>query len=199
MKKKGFTLSEVIVAIGVIGVIAAITAPMLGSIIPDKDKVLVLKAYKTLNDLNKELLDNHAYYWIPSDSDCVGFSCQQEPLAPDLKNKGFSGAGKYPLLLAHHMSLDGAASATSFKTIDGITWTFSGDFSSTTSLMTVKIDLKDDANSVEYSPGVKNPDTFSFEIDTRGFVYGKDALTKAYLANPHKFNDKRADYRAAGG
>ena len=36
MKKFGFTLSEVIVTLGVIGIVAAITSPLLTGIIPDK-------------------------------------------------------------------------------------------------------------------------------------------------------------------
>ena len=38
---------------------------------------------------------------------------------------------------------------------------------------------------------------FSFNIDINGAVTGRDALTKAYLENPSKLNDKKADYARA--
>ena len=56
MNKKGFTLAEVLIALAIIGVTAAITAPMLSSLMPDKHKAMVLKYYKTITDINKDLL-----------------------------------------------------------------------------------------------------------------------------------------------
>ena len=50
MKKFGFTLAEVIVTLGIIGLLAAITAPLLGSLTPDQNKIKVLKAYKILGN-----------------------------------------------------------------------------------------------------------------------------------------------------
>jgi len=46
MKKLGFTLSEIIVTLCIIGVVAAITAPLIENLVPDKNKMMVLKYYK---------------------------------------------------------------------------------------------------------------------------------------------------------
>ena len=43
MKKFGFTLMEIIVTIGIIGVVAAITAPTINNIMPDKNKIKVMQ------------------------------------------------------------------------------------------------------------------------------------------------------------
>ena len=54
MKKNGFTLAELLIAIGIIGIVAAVTAPQLNKLLPDENKSKVLKAYKALNDINEE-------------------------------------------------------------------------------------------------------------------------------------------------
>ena len=41
------------------------------------------------------------------------------------------------------------------------------------------------------------PGIFEFTIDTYGKVAPSDSLSKAYLRNPHKVNDKKVDYAAA--
>ena len=61
--KKGFTLAELLVTLGTIGVLAAITAPMITGLMPDKNKMMVIKAYKTLSDINQELLDDPSIYF----------------------------------------------------------------------------------------------------------------------------------------
>ena len=57
MRKMGFTLSEVLIALTIIGVVAAISAPLVNNVIPDKNKAIVLKAHKTISDINSEILD----------------------------------------------------------------------------------------------------------------------------------------------
>ena len=58
MKKQAFTLSEILISLTIIGVVAAITSPLISGIIPDKDKVAVLKVYKTVTELNQTLLND---------------------------------------------------------------------------------------------------------------------------------------------
>ena len=41
MKKYGFSLSEILVALAVVGIVAAIITPMSSAILPDKNKVEV--------------------------------------------------------------------------------------------------------------------------------------------------------------
>ena len=58
MKKYGFSLSEILVALAVVGIVAAIITPMSSAILPDKNKVEVLKAYNALSETTQNLLNN---------------------------------------------------------------------------------------------------------------------------------------------
>lgn len=49
MRKQGYTLAEILVAIGIVGVIAALMLPIFNKIQPDQEKAMYLKAYKALN------------------------------------------------------------------------------------------------------------------------------------------------------
>ena len=80
MIKKGFTLAEVVVTLGVVGVVTAITAPSLINLMPDKNKVQVLKVYKLINDANIEFLNDPGFY--TSNGTCLGFDCEEPPLRP---------------------------------------------------------------------------------------------------------------------
>lgn len=62
MKKIGYTLSEIVIALGLVSVIAVITAPLIGNILPDKNKITVLKTYKIINDTVAELLNDPSKY-----------------------------------------------------------------------------------------------------------------------------------------
>lgn len=202
MKKFGFTLSEILVTIAVIGVISSIVVPMVGDILPDQDKMKVLKCYKTIVDINKEILSDSSLYWTPADSDCVGLDCDQMPINPEFAKSKYSGEDKYLLLFTSKLDSDfsgnigSGQSEVSFRTPDGNDWNVVhlGSYN-----YTITVDLDDSANSTNavYDATTKKPDRFSFYISSDGKVTGNDPLTKAYLKNPHKLNDKKKDYEAA--
>ena len=205
MKKLGFTLSEVVISLAVISVIAAITAPLLGSVIPDKDKVKVLKVHKTLTDINTQLLDNKGAYF--PDSDCQGLGCTNEVLNSGLKvdaNKIYSGDTKYLSLATDRLEIVGSTTIdttnnkANFTTIDGITWELKVSNKSKKKFEhELIVDLGEGDNVSFSGTNQTNIDRFIFNIDTYGNVTGGDELTKAYLANPHKLNDKKNDYATA--
>ena len=105
--KKAFTLSELIVAIGIVGVIAAMTTPFLSGLFPDGRKIQVLKAYRIISDINAELLSDPSIYQLgtpvningTSINNCIGLMCEQRPLNPEFNNAIYEGADKYANLL----------------------------------------------------------------------------------------------------
>ena len=199
MKKQGFSLSEVIVALGIVGVVAAISMPLVSGIIPDKNKIAVLKYYRMISGINEQLLNTPAYYWKPSGKNCVGFGCTQKVLIPELGDA--KDGNKYPRLLAYNLDTDGAISSGGFKTTDGVNWTFTGGFGESSGYVVITIDINDNGTSTLATAANRNKkiDTFKFKVDVNGRVTGEDALTKQYLANPHKLSDRKNDYKKAFG
>lgn len=57
MRKTGFTLPELLITLGVIGIAAALIVPAIGNIMPDKNKVLVLNAYSSLGKITNAITD----------------------------------------------------------------------------------------------------------------------------------------------
>ena len=207
MKKLGFTLAEIIVALGIIGVVAAITSPIINNIIPDKDKVQVIKVHKLLTDINKEFLsDSSLYYKEPRDPDepvlhgfdQLGPALRDKYLSPNPNFMWYQGQSKYLALLADYMKTESInitenSNIGSFVTVDGVEWVFDG--------FSFYIDLDDESDSMNCSYNSNScprPDRFNFIIDPEtGVVSGNDPLTRAYLANPDNLSDKKADYKTA--
>ena len=191
--KKGFTLAELLVTLGTIGVLAAITAPMITGLMPDKNKMMVIKAYKTLSDINQELLDDPSIYF--SDGNCVGFNCTNNPYIKEYENISFDTAiEKYRKLLKLKMHTDDSSSTNyDFVTSDGIAWKIEDGFKVTIH------DAEEEGTLYIYGdPGCSKPNQFKFSVNpASGKVTGEDNLTKAYLKNPHKLNDRKNDYLEA--
>ena len=212
MKKFGFTLSELIVALGIIGVVAAITMPTLNNLIPDKRKVTVMKAYKTAVEITSEILADPTYYNRRASNGanfCVGLGCDAQVLDnnPDLISA--RGAKKFYYIYTSKLYADSYDTGNKgyITTEDVMSWvfddaTFSGlgtmddpreatiDFT----VSTVEPDAKGDCT---FSPACLKPQKFSFHIDTFGNITGNDELTKAFLANPNKLTGVGDDYKKA--
>lgn len=199
MKKLGFTLSEILVAMGIIAVIAAMTAPMLDSIIPDKNKAKVLKVYKTLSSINADLLGDSSIYIIDEDGNCSGIDCKTLPANPKYNNAAqYSGDVKYCYLLADKLSRANSitqnGNTLTFDTTDGLHWTLACTAGSNPTV-TIKTD---DSTDCQYGTcNDKKYNSFAFNIKNSGSVSGGDPLTKAFLMNPTKLNDKKTDLAKA--
>ena len=62
MKKFAFTLAEVLITLGIIGIIAAVAAPAIASAKPDADKMLYLKFYNHIAQTIQDLASNPAIF-----------------------------------------------------------------------------------------------------------------------------------------
>lgn len=202
MKKNGFTLVEVLIALTIVATVAAVTAPLVSNFIPDKDKVLVLKAYKTLMDINDDLLsDKSLYLQEPlnqNEQPCVGLECTQSPSNPEFRdNIIYQGDSKYRELLKTKMEAtdenDDANGNPVFSTPDGILWIIEDR----TRKITIDVDRNNNDDCTFEDDGCDKVDRFVFNVTPRGHVLGDDALTRAYLANPDKLSDRKHDYNVA--
>lgn len=151
MKKFAFTLMELLTAMAIIGITAALVAPALTNIMPDKTKMQVIKAYKVLADTTQDLLNDPAYYYdilvIPSQDDGYTSPVKREGLASYSNSKyyefllqkagtnneyniKYNGPQKYYYLLSEKIELSeelkNNGGTYSFVTLDGVSYSFSG-------------------------------------------------------------------------
>ena len=73
----GYTLAEVLVSLAIIGVIAAIAIPMIMNVIPNKNAIMIKKAYYTVDNIVK-LLINDSYYYPDMKGNCWKNDCSSD-------------------------------------------------------------------------------------------------------------------------
>lgn len=212
MIKKGFTLQELLITMGIIGIVAALTIPGVISMMPDKNKTMYMKAYNTLTTLTDEILGDSSLYWPKAyDRDGLpeefGMYADDQPLITPYNNDiNCQGTNKFPAILSHRLSLAQEAefngNTVHMITTDGIDWTFeTSDYSITgggglgyMTDVTINVDPQR-ANSCKQGECAANvtPNLFTFLIDNDGGVYATDDLGIAYLENPTDMHAKSKD------
>ncbi len=206
MKKIGFTLAELIITLSIIGVAAALIAPTLSNLMPDRNKVKVLEYYAQIGNAIEDILnddelyrprtcldlaENEYYFTVFEDRcenlnktqhECKGVTC----FVPTEDDPDFATA------LKNRLSID----EDNLKT-DGSRWTLS-EWDEDTNTYTLSIDIDSQKDSKEYSgDDTKDINTFVFLIDEYGNITGGDPLTQAYLRNPLNMNDRKVDFEKA--
>ena len=149
--KKGFTLSEVLVTLGVVSVLAAVIVPAVMKVTPDTKKVMFRKAYFSLEEAVGKLINDDTNY--PELTSFSGGDCTIDGITVQC---GFhntditgtlvpAGQDKFCYLLSENMNIIGTvdcattsvkanSSNWSFKTTDGIRWRLYYALSNTFSL-----------------------------------------------------------------
>lgn len=134
-KKKAFTLSELLIALGVIGILTAILMPIVFSLTPDQNALMAKRAFYTTETVISDLLnDPTCYPKILSRAgldDGLGYyKCKKwggDENKTALTNE--NNADKLVTLFADRLDIKGSitteGNTKSFKTKDGMKWTFS--------------------------------------------------------------------------
>ena len=221
MKKNGFTLAELVVALGVIGIITALIIPAAHKLMPDNNKVLYLKAYDTISTTIDGLKNNSKLYPICSKDniDCAShplFSNRKPLLAPfnAANDDRFEGKTKLCNLLA--FSFDDLNNANcksdrytydastfdnnvSFVSKNGMQWIVSPyEYSYDSSRASFQTDIWVDINgSAEpnciYSDACQKPDRFKFMVAADGTIVQADPKGIAYSNTRKTFTKNKAD------
>ena len=216
MRKLGFTLSELLITLTIIGVVAAVTIPALNSALPDQDKVAVLKAYDTLSRANENLLEDKTKYLVEYGDGCVGLGCTGENNVVASEYGEYTitqltGYQKYKTFLERELDTTATDVSNDFSIFSltippNIPVTISHSFRNKNDLHRVKwgglatVKLHPDVSDQErctYSNSCQKPTDFAFIIHETGKLVPADALTDAYLKNRQKLNDKSNDYNTA--
>lgn len=118
MKKSGFTLAEVLITLGVIGIISALALPAINKLMPDENKINCMKAYDMVSALVKDLASNTKIYPVcknPEQDDNQNcseyplFNTNQPQLLAAFNDVKYSGDKKLCNLLASFMNVKDAS------------------------------------------------------------------------------------------
>ncbi len=130
--KKGFTLAEVMISLAIVGILAALVTPTIVGLRPNKNKMMVKKAYYTTENIVSSLI-NDSYLYKDLTYECqiedwencaYGFDYEDEVT---YDGESFSGDEKFQRLFAARLNLNSYESDYSeFITADGIQWFFDG-------------------------------------------------------------------------
>lgn len=187
MIKRGYTLSETLIALGIIAVVSAITIPMLANARPDSTKLLLVKKYNELVANTEQLLSDatiyaeHGQYYNNSgtvQNACTGLDCTATPT-----NSQFSGCNdantKYMCCL--QVLYGGNRNNNSFTTSDGTQYSYDNN------IMTITLTRNDGNDNCTYGDDNCNkPNVFTFDVNNAGMITPRDNLSRAYFTDINK-------------
>lgn len=201
IKFKGFTLTELMVALAVIGIIVAVVTPAIMRTRPNKNKMMIKKAYYTTENIVSSLINDTSLYADMRDV-CIslnedpanGIYCAygfewDEPVT--YNGVEFSGNTKFQRLFAEKLNVSQEIESNSkkFMTTDGIIWDFTNiqtgwELRRPTyeNIRTLSIDVNGDEGPNCYQADCTNPedfDMFRIDIQSDGKMKVNDADTLA--------------------
>lgn len=205
MKKRGYTLAELLITIGIIAIIAAIVLPLINKFKPDSNKILYLKTYDAIVEVVGNMVSNQEFY--PTSDGTYSYAKAplynlQEVTVAGTKYGG--SAKKFCELLGLSLSSTGAASCSdtyqeysdnlfdspSFVSANGV------QFVVTTNVEGYyRSDIYFDVNGSKggncmYGESCKNPDRFKVSIAADGTI-AADNAGQGHL-------NKRSNWKKAG-
>ena len=201
MKRFGYTLAEALIALTVIGVVAAIMLPMANKFMPDVNKAMFLKSYDSIVATTQILASNPELYPF------VGGNIvyKNYPLANTstviFAGVRYENAPKYCQLLAMSLGADSSTCSenaappnvwennqTSFIAKNGVEFIVYTTNTQVANTINYRSDIYIDTDGV--SKGVncsydfntcKFPDRFQFSVSADGKVFAADAKGQRYL------------------
>ncbi len=209
MNRRGFTLAELLLVLGITGVVAAVILPAINGLMPDKTKINYLKVYDEVGKNLKALAADSSLYPIMLKNGSEDIDVSKIPLlnnsqplkAPFKDNTKYSGDKKLCNLMAFSMGVEGSNICTntsyptspSYTTSNGMQWWISEnkrDINTSEGKVSYQTDIYVDIDSSKNSPDCmygeescnnKTPDRFKFLVSADGTLYPADPVGMHYL------------------
>ena len=99
-KNKGFSLVEIALTLTILGLLMAITSPMISSMMPSKNKVMIKRSYFSLSNVIKNMIENPEFY-NPYGAEgtnketSIVYSGFDDTKSVTYNGKSYSGASKF--------------------------------------------------------------------------------------------------------
>ena len=217
--KRGFTLAEVLVTLAVIALIATITLPALWGSAPNKEQIMLKKAYYLLSRNVNEMINDEDLYPERDDERLSGFSNTDiHDQTADGRQAKFHGQEypgdrtKFCHLMAARMNIRGQVTCNAartldqggnFETADGIIWSipitdFNRGGANVNAEVQVDVSGRSGRNCFE-GGNCTIPDRFRILVDRYGRItVPQNGIEQEYLTRSTtnvSYSDIRKGYR----
>ena len=193
--KKAFTLSELLIAMTVLGILLALMIPAIINTKPDERRMLTKKAYYVTEQVISSLINDPSLYpdntmYCPTGS-VTGETCTygfDDDSQVTYNGETYSGNSKFPKLFAEQVNvIDTEESGTEYKikTSDGMIFDFSSDTAApyksvwakgviprnNTRNILIDVNGEEEPNCLETDSNCPNPDQFRIVIYSNGRMH----------------------------
>ncbi len=130
MKRRAFTLMEILLTIGIVGIVGTLLARVISGVMPDVNKAKFLRAYTASRTIVRDMVNDSMLY--PDEDDTLptyGFANTAAPVGGPYASSTYSGPDKFPLIFADKLGISASnVSEHEFYSVrDNITYKISGD------------------------------------------------------------------------
>jgi len=115
MKSKAFTLLEILLSMGIIGIIASIMIRLIPNVMPDVNKAQFLRAITTTKIIVSDMINATPLYPDDYTSDTYGFKNTTAPVMGEYADDKYSGDAKFPLIFADRFDADVTVSSGTYS------------------------------------------------------------------------------------
>lgn len=171
--KRAFTMAELLLALVIIGVIAAVTLPMLGKSMPSKEETIHKKMSYIVEQVAAQLYDDDIMYAKKSDLFSQGF---QNTDKVTINNVDYEGDTKFCELFASKFNKISQNvvcedDKKSFVSTDNVAWYLPvTDFKEGSAEIMIDVNDTLGSNCLKDSADCKRPDRFKYYIKPNGTV-----------------------------